>query len=220
MFLASKIDHTCLKPEATEKDIKKLCSEARQYGFAAVCVNSVYVGLARRCLAKSAVKICSVVGFPLGAQLTEVKVLETRRAVRDGADEIDMVIHVGALKSKKNESVWREIREIRKAAEGKILKVIVEAALLTRKELIEASLYAKASGADFVKTGTGFSPRGVSVDDVRIIRKAVGPWIKIKAAGGIKSRSQAEELIQSGADRIGASSSVDIITHKCGEEHD
>ncbi|OGR86772.1 MAG: deoxyribose-phosphate aldolase [Elusimicrobia bacterium RIFCSPLOWO2_01_FULL_60_11] len=217
--LASRIDHTCLKPEATEADIRQLCAEARRHGFAAVCVNPVYVRLARECLSGSRVKVCSVVGFPFGAQPSASKAFEARRAVRDGADEIDMVIHVGALKSKAYESVRKDIREVREAAEGKILKVIVEAALLTKEELVRASIYARDAGADFVKTGTGFAPRGVSLEDVRIIRETVGPHIKIKAAGGIKSRSQAEGLIAAGADRLGASSSVDIVAHGGGGEH-
>lgn len=208
-----------MRPEATEDDIRKLCAEARRHGFAAVCVNPVYVRLARECLAGTRVKVCSVVGFPLGTQPSAAKAFEARRAVRDGAAEIDMVIHAGALKSKAYENVRREIREVREATEGKTLKVIVEAALLTREELIRASIYAKEAGADFVKTGTGFAPRGASAEDVRIIREAVGPKMKIKAAGGIKNRHQAEELIQAGADRIGTSSSVDIVTQGGNGEH-
>lgn len=208
-----------MRPEATEEDIRKLCAEARRHGFAAVCVNPVYVRLVLECLAGTSVKVCSVVGFPLGSQPSVAKAFEARRAVRDGAAEIDMVIHVGALKSKAYENVRREIREVREATEGKVLKIIVEAALLTREELIRASIYAREAGADFVKTGTGFAQRGASAEDVRIIREAVGPKMKIKAAGGIKSRHQAEELIQAGADRIGTSSSVDIVTQGGNGEH-
>ena len=211
--LASKIDHTCLRAEATEEDISKLCAEARKHEFAAVCVNPAYVRLAKQCLAGSGVKICTVAGFPLGATSASVKAFEARQAVADGADEIDMVIHVGALKSGAYEKIQQEIRQVRLACGGKILKVIVEAALLTDEELVRASLYAKAAGADFVKTGTGFGPRPASVRDVRVIRETVGQCVKIKAAGGIRSREQAEELLSAGADRIGASASVQFFTH-------
>ena len=209
--LAGKIDHTCLEPQATESDIQKLCEEALEHGFAAVCVNPSYVHLASRLLKGSKVRVCAVAGFPLGAVPASVKVFETRQAIAEGADEIDMVINIGALKSKAYALVSQEIMTVREAARGKILKVIVEAALLTKEELVRVSLYSKEAGADFVKTGTGFSSRGASVEDVRIIRETVCPTVGIKAAGGIKSYNFAKELIEAGADRIGTSSSIELM---------
>ncbi len=219
--LAGKIDHTNLKPEATQSDIQRLCEEARAHQFAAVCVNPCHVSFAARFLKGSGVKICSVAGFPLGAGTPESKAFEAREAVCAGADEIDMVINIGALKSKDYEKVRRDIRAVRDAVKGKILKVILETALLTKEEIVRASLYVKESGADFVKTSTGFSSRGASLEDVKVIREAVGPRMKIKAAGGIRDRKFAEELVRAGADRIGASSSVQIITdgQGGGEKH-
>ncbi len=214
--LAEKIDHTNLRPDASESDIRKLCEESRAHGFAAVCVNPCWVPLAVRSLKGSGVKICTVVGFPLGAAATSVKVFEACQAIADGADEIDMVMNVGALKSKDFQTVRSDMRAVREAAKGKILKVILETALLNREEIVRASLYVRESGAEFVKTSTGFSSRGASAEDVKIIREAAGPRIKIKAAGGIRTRAFAEALINAGADRIGASASVLFVAQNSG----
>lgn len=210
--LASKIDHTNLAPQASSEDIQKLCEEARRYGFAAVCVNPAHVRLAVRLLKECSIKVCSVAAFPLGATLPAVKAFEARQAIEQGAREIDMVLNIGALKSKDYGLLEEDLRMVRQATRGKILKVILETAILSREEIVRASLYAREAGADFVKTSTGFSSRGATVEDVRIIREAVGPALGIKAAGGISTRRAVEELLAAGATRIGTSSSVKIVT--------
>ncbi len=211
--LAHMIDHTILKPEATQDQIAQLCYEARKYGFASVCVNPTNVKLCAQLLQGSGVPVCTVVGFPLGATSTEVKVFETQQAIRDGATEVDMVINVGALKSRDYELVERDIASIARAchAGNAILKVIIEAALLTDEEKVIACQLAKVADADFVKTSTGFGPGGATVEDVALMRRVVGPTIGVKAAGGIRTYEEATQMIAAGATRIGASASVKIM---------
>jgi deoxyribose-phosphate aldolase len=211
--VAHLIDHTLLKPDATQDEIAQLCYEARKYNFASVCVNPAYVKLCTQLLKGSSVDVCTVVGFPLGATPTDVKVFETQQAIREGATEIDMVINVGAVKSRDYELVERDIASIASAchAGNAILKVIIEAALLTDEEKVVASQLAKVAGADFVKTSTGFGPGGATVEDVALMRQVVGPGLGVKAAGGIKTAEDARRMIEAGATRIGASASVKIV---------
>lgn len=211
--LAKTIDHTLLKPDATADKIAQLCFEAKKYGFASVCVNPSYVKLCADLLKDTDVKVCTVIGFPLGATSTEVKAFETKNALENGATEIDMVINIGALKAGDNKLVARDIREVVKAAHsaGALVKVIIETALLTDEEKTIACLLAKEAGADFVKTSTGFSSGGATVHDIALMRRAVGPDIGVKAAGGIHSHEEAEQMIAAGATRIGASAGIKII---------
>jgi deoxyribose-phosphate aldolase len=211
--LARYIDHTLLKPEATAAQIDRLCDEAREYGFAAVCVNPAWVRRAALRLKGSEVKVASVVGFPLGASAPEVKAYEARRALRDGAREIDMVINVGALKGGDYELVERDIAGVSDACRevGALNKVILEAALLTDEEKVVASRLAKAARAHYVKTSTGFGPGGATVFDVALMREAVGPKLGVKAAGGIRDAAAAREMIAAGATRIGASAGVQMV---------
>ncbi len=214
--LAAYIDHTLLKPEATPEDVDRLCDEAAQHGFATVCVNPVWVRRAAARLRSSGVKVTSVVGFPLGAHAPEIKALETRRALRDGAREIDMVINVGALKAGDHDLVRRDIARVAEACREfwATSKVIIEAALLSDEEKVVASRLAQQAKADFVKTSTGFGPGGAQVFDVGLMREAVGSGMGIKAAGGIKTRQQVEEFIAAGATRIGASAGISIVSGK------
>ncbi len=212
--LASFIDHTILKPDATVADIQRVCREAVEYHFAAVCINPCYVKLAHDLTRGSGVKVCSVVGFPLGANVTEIKALEARRAIREGAKEIDMVINIGALKSGNDELVFRDIRAVVDACvDGSaICKVIIEAALLTDEEKVRACELAKRARAHYVKTSTGFGPGGATAHDVALMRQAVsGTRIGVKAAGGIRTLADAQKMIEAGATRIGASAGVKII---------
>ncbi len=211
--IARLIDHTLLKPEATRSDIVKLCREARQYEFASVCVNPYWVPLAASELSGSQVKVCTVVGFPLGATSTEAKVAETAAALRSGAQEIDMVINVGALRSGDQEAVKLDIQEVvRVSHEARaIVKVILETALLDDNQKAVASTLAKLAGADFVKTSTGFGPAGATVYDVALMRQVVGPEMGIKAAGGIRTLDDLRKMAAAGATRIGASASVKIV---------
>jgi len=217
--LARMIDHTLLKPDATQDKIAQLCFEARKYDFATVCVNPTNVKLCAELLEGSNVKVCSVIGFPLGATPTEVKVFETSNAIKDGAKEIDMVINIGALKSGDNDLVARDIRDVVEAAHraGDLIKVIIETALLTDDEKIVACLLAKEAGADYVKTSTGFSSGGATVHDVELMRRTVGPAIGVKAAGGIHTREDAEAMVAAGATRIGASAGVKILQPQASE---
>jgi deoxyribose-phosphate aldolase len=212
--LARFIDHTLLRPDATAADIDKLCEEARTHGFAAVCVNPTWVRRCAQNLRGSGVRVASVVGFPFGATTTEVKALEARRAIRDGAREIDMVINVGALKSGDHDLVRRDIEKVADACReaGALTKVIIEAALLTDEEKVVSSHLAKLAKADFVKTSTGYGPGGATVHDVLLMREAVGPRLGVKASGGIRSAEDVREMIAAGATRIGASASVQIVT--------
>jgi deoxyribose-phosphate aldolase len=211
--IAALIDHTILKPEATRDDVVKICREARQYGFASVCVNPYWVPLVRAELAGSAVKVCTVVGFPLGATSTEAKVAETAVAVRVGATEIDMVINIGALRSGDQDAVRQDIRQVVQTAHeaGAIVKVILETALLDDAQKATACTLAKQAGADFVKTSTGFSTSGATAHDVALMRGVVGPGMGIKAAGGIRTLSDLRAMTAAGATRIGASASIKIV---------
>ncbi len=211
--LAHMIDHTLLKPDATQDQIAQLCYEARKYGFASVCVNPANVRLCAQLLKGSDIPVCAVVGFPLGATSTEVKAFEAQQAIRDGAIEVDMVINVGALKSRDYELVERDVASIARAchAGNAILKVIIEAALLTDEEKVMACQLAKVAGADFVKTSTGFGPGGATLEDVALMRRVVGPTMGVKAAGGIRTYEAARKMVTAGASRIGASASVRIM---------
>ncbi len=211
--IASYIDHTLLKPEATTAQIEQLCQEARTYNFAAVCVNPTHVKLAAQLLTGSEVEVCTVVGFPLGATLTEVKVFETEQAIRLGAVEIDMVINIGALKGGDVALVEQDIAAVVEATHRHeaLCKVIIETALLTDEEKVLACQLAKKASADFVKTSTGFSSSGATVEDVALMRRTVGPELGVKAAGGIKTLAQARQLVAAGANRLGTSAGVKIV---------
>jgi deoxyribose-phosphate aldolase len=211
--IAEMIDHTLLKPDASQDQIAQLCYEARKYGFAAVCVNPSYVKLCAQLLQGTAVHVCTVVGFPLGATPPEVKAYETQQSIDDGATEVDMVINIGALKSKDYALVERDIATVARTchAGGAILKVIIEAALLTDEQKVIACQLAKAAGADYVKTSTGFGPGGATVQDVALMRHSVGPEMGVKAAGGIKDYQDAQAMVAAGATRIGASAGIKIV---------
>lgn len=210
--IASYIDHTLLKPEATKEQIVKLCKEAAEYKFASVCVNPAWVAVSAKELADSPVKVCTVIGFPLGASTSETKAFETADAIGKGAGEIDMVINIGALKSGDEELVKNDIQAVVEAAKGKaIVKVIIETCLLTDEEKVIASRLSKEAGADFVKTSTGFSTGGATVADVKLMRETVGPDLGVKASGGVRSLEDLQAMIDAGATRIGASSGVQIM---------
>ncbi len=211
--IAQMIDHTLLKPEATLQQVEELCAEAKQYSFASVCVNPSYVKRCAQLLRGTTVKVCTVIGFPLGATSTEAKVAEAQIALRDGARELDMVINVGMLKSENDAYVEQDIRSLASLVRrsGALLKVIIETGLLTDEEKVRACVLAKRAGADFVKTSTGFSKGGATAGDIRLMRKVVGSTLGVKASGGVRTQEQAKELIESGADRIGASASVKIV---------
>ncbi len=212
MNLASMIDHTLLRADAAEAEVAKLIEEAKTYTFASVCVNPTWVAYSAERLAGSGVKVCTVIDFPLGASTPETKAFETRGAIEKGADEVDMVINIGALKSSNTELVERDIRSVVEAAAGKALvKVIIETCLLTDEEKVLACELAVRAGADFVKTSTGFSTGGATAEDVALMRKTVGPEIGVKASGGVRSREDMEKMIEAGATRIGASSGVKIM---------
>lgn len=210
--ISDLIDHTLLKPDATSEQIINLCEEAKEYSFASVCVNPVNVRLASELLRGVLVKVCTVIGFPLGAATSIVKAIETRDAIANGASEVDMVINVGALKSGDYDLVRRDIEAVVDAARGNALvKVILETALLTDEEKVKGCLLAKLAGADFVKTSTGFGPGGATVEDIRLMRKVVGPDMGVKASGGIRDYEAARRMVEAGASRIGASASVKIM---------
>ncbi|MBI4054557.1 MAG: deoxyribose-phosphate aldolase [Elusimicrobia bacterium] len=210
--IARRIDHTLLNPSATQEEIARLCEEARRFCFASVCINPSYVSYAAQLLRGSGVSVCTVVGFPLGSTTSTVKAIETRDAIANGADEVDMVINIGALKSGNEASVLEDIRAVREAARGKVLKVILETAYLSREEKVRACRLAQQAGADFVKTSTGFGPSGATVEDVALLRETVGPRMGVKAAGGIRDEQTVRAMLQAGATRIGASASVAIVT--------
>jgi len=213
--IAGAIDHTLLKPDATEAQVRKLCDEAKQFIFASVCVNPSWVSLCAELLASSPVKVCTVIGFPLGATTPTTKAIETRDAVANGADEIDMVINVGALKSSDDERVLRDIEAVVDAARGRaIVKVILETSLLSREEKIRACQLCKQAGADFVKTSTGFGGGSATVEDIALMRQTVGPEMGVKASGGVGDLETAQAMVKAGATRIGASASVAIATGK------
>ena len=218
--IAGMIDHTLLKPDATRHDIEELCREAAKFKFATVCVNPTWVALSARLLAGSGVGVCSVVGFPLGATTADVKGYETQRAIFDGAREIDMVINVGALKSGDLRVVERDIEAVVAPCRecGALSKVIIEAALLTDDEKVTASTLAKAAGADYVKTSTGFGPGGATVADVALMRRVVGADMGVKAAGGVRDLEAVKAMIAAGATRVGASAGVKIVQQARGEK--
>ena len=210
--IARYIDHTLLKANATEDQIRKLCEEASEYQFASVCVNTCYVPLAAELLKGSGVKTCCVVGFPLGAMSTEAKAYEAADAVKNGAEEVDMVINVGAIKSGNWDYVKKDIERVVKASHDRALvKVIIETCLLTDEEKVMACTAAKEAGADFVKTSTGFSTGGATVEDIRLMRETVGSEMGVKASGGIRTYEDAAAMIEAGATRIGASSGIAIV---------
>lgn len=210
--VAAYIDHTLLKPDATPEQVKALCAEAREHGFASVCVNPSYVSLCRAELAGSGVMVCTVIGFPLGAATTESKAREAREAVGNGADELDMVIHVGRLKARDFHYVCEDIRAVVEAAQGRTVKVIIETSLLNKEQKVAASLLTKAGGAHFVKTSTGFAGGGATVEDIALMRSVVGEGFGVKASGGVRDLEGARKLLAAGANRIGASASIAIVS--------
>ena len=211
MKLNKYIDHTLLKPDASQEQIETLIEEAKKYDFASVCVNPTWVSFAAQSLKGTDVKVCTVIGFPLGANTPELKAFETSDAIRNGANEIDMVINIGALKSQNFDLVEKDIRAVVEAAKGTLVKVIIETCLLTDDEKVKACQIAQKAGADFVKTSTGFSTGGATVADVALMRKTVGPDMGVKASGGARSYEDALAFIKAGATRIGASSGVAIM---------
>lgn len=209
---ASIIDHTLLKAETTKEQIEKLCAEAKQFGFASVCVNPAWVKFSSELLQETSVSVCTVIGFPLGANTSAVKVFETKDAIANGANEVDMVINIGELKANNDDFVQAEIAAVVEAAKSNaIVKVIIEACLLTDEEKERACRLSVAAGADFVKTSTGFSTGGATAEDVAIMRKTVGPEIGVKASGGVRNLEDMQKMIEAGANRVGASSSVAIV---------
>jgi deoxyribose-phosphate aldolase len=217
--VAGVIDHTLLKPDATRQEIEQLCKEAAEFGFATVCVNPAWVALAAARLRSTRVGVCSVVGFPLGATTPDVKRFETQRAIFDGAREIDMVINVGALKSGDLRLVERDIEAVTGVCReaGVVSKVIIEAALLSEEEKVTACTLAKAAGADFVKTSTGFGPGGATVADIALMRRVVGDEMGVKAAGGVRDLAGLEAMVAAGATRVGASAGVKIVQQSRGQ---
>ena len=205
------IDHTLLKQDATPEQIVKLCDEAKQFDFMSVCVNPAYVPLAAECLKGSDVKVCTVIGFPLGMNLTKTKVEEAELCIKQGADEIDMVINVGMLKAGCDDYVKEEIRLLKEAAGSRVLKVIIETCLLTDDEKVRACIASKEAGADFVKTSTGFSTGGATAHDVALMRKTVGPDMGVKASGGVRTHEDLVAMVEAGANRIGTSNGTKII---------
>ena len=214
MNLAKYIDHTILKPDAKKEQVIKLCNEAKEYGFASVCVNEYYTKLVNEQLKGTDVMTCTVIGFPLGASDSEVKAFETAKAVKEGADEIDMVINVGALKDKEYGYVKDDIQAVVKAAGGKTVKVILETCLLTKDEIVKACELSVEAGANFVKTSTGFSSGGATAEDVALMKKTVGDKAKVKASGGIRDYETAIRMIEAGAERIGASAGIAIVNNE------
>ncbi|WP_088070233.1 deoxyribose-phosphate aldolase [Gottfriedia luciferensis] len=216
MNYANLVDHTLLRADAKKEEITKLVEEAKEFNFASVCINPTWVSYASELLKDSAVKVCTVIGFPLGANTPEVKAFETTNAIENGAGEVDMVINISALKEKNDELVERDIRAVVEAAKGKALvKVIIETCLLTDEEKVRACELSVKAGADFVKTSTGFSTGGATVEDVALMRKTVGENVGVKASGGVRSLKDVENVVNAGANRIGTSSGVKLVQ---GEE--
>ena len=216
---AAMIDHTLLKAEATRDQIKKLCEEAKQYGFASVCVNPTWVKYAAELLDGAESVVCTVIGFPLGANTSAVKALETKDAIANGASEIDMVINIGAMKNGEFDLVREDIKAVVDAANGTLVKVIIETSLLTDEEKVKACELAVLAGADFVKTSTGFSTGGATAEDIALMRKTVGPEIGVKASGGVRSLEDMKLMVENGATRIGASSGVAIMNGLTSESN-
>ncbi len=216
--MAQYIDHTILNADATEAELAKICEEAAEYNFKTVCIQPYWIPFVKEELKATEVGITTVIGFPLGANATETKVFETKQAIKDGATEVDMVINIGALKSKDYDTVMKDIQAVVNAVAGAaVVKVIIETALLTKEEKIKASELSKKAGADFVKTSTGFSTGGATVEDIKLMRATVGPELGVKASGGVRSYADAVAMIEAGATRIGASSGISIVK---GEESD
>ena len=207
-------DHTILKPEASHEEVAQICREAVEYGFASVCVNGCFAGYVAESLKGSGVDTCVVIGFPLGASDTEVKVFETKKAIEAGADEIDMVINIGAMKDKKYDYVVEEIRKIKEACGSKVLKVILETCLLSDDEIVKACELSTEAGADFVKTSTGFNSQGATVHAVSLMKEAVKGKARVKASGGIRDLNTANAMIEAGADRLGTSATVKIVSDR------
>ena len=205
------IDHTLLKPESTIEDIKQLCKEAKDHDFASVCVNPYWVSYCSEELKESSVMVCTVIGFPLGATTSTIKAMECKEAIENGADEIDMVLNIGELKSGNEQLVYQDIKAVVDAANGKTVKVILETCLLSDEQIKKACLLSEKAGADFVKTSTGFNAEGANVHVVQVMKSAIGNRMKIKAAGGVRTPEEMDEMIQSGANRIGTSHGVDLI---------
>ena len=218
MKLNKYIDHTLLKPEATKTQIENLCKEAIKYDFASVCVNPTHVAYCAKLLKNSDVKVCTVIGFPLGSNTTETKVFETKNAIENGADEIDMVINIGALKDKNYNFVKEDIESVVKAANSKLVKVILETCLLTEEEVKEACKLSQEAKADYVKTSTGFSKSGASVEMVKIMYDTVHDTMKVKASGGVRTYDDSIKMIEAGASRIGTSNGVGIVTGHEGKD--
>lgn len=217
--LKEYIDHTLLKPESRDVDVQQACLDAEKYGFKAICINPVWVSYASHLLHETDVNICTVIGFPLGANTTEIKVDEAIKAVKQGASEVDMVMNIGALKSEDFSLVHNDIQSVVKAVQGKaIVKVIIETSLLEKNEKIRACEIAKRAGADFVKTSTGFSSGGASVEDIKLMRATVGPEMGVKASGGVRSYEDAAAMIEAGATRIGTSNGMALIDGSLGTE--
>lgn len=215
--IARMIDHTLLKPDSTKEQILQLCEEAKEYEFATVCVNPSWVRTAAKELKGTSVGVTTVIGFPLGATSTFTKVAETRDAIASGATEVDMVINIGALKSKDEGTVYQDIKQVVRAASGQaVVKVIIETGFLTDEEKERACLLAKEVGADFVKTSTGFGPGQATVEDIRLMRETVGPNIGVKASGGVRDAESAKAMIEAGANRIGASAGIAIVSGEKG----
>lgn len=211
MDYAKYIDHTLLKPDTTLAQIDTLIDEAKEYHFKSVCINPTYVKHAAEALKESDVLVCTVIGFPLGANTTETKAFETKDAIANGADEVDMVINIGALKDKRYDDVQKDIEAVVEAAEGHTVKVIIETVLLTDEEKRKASELSKAAGADFVKTSTGFAGGGATVEDVRLMKEVVGADLEVKASGGVRNLEDFKAMLDAGATRVGASAGVQII---------
>ena len=214
MNLAKVIDHTLLKPAATRAQIETLCREAAEHGFCSVCVNPYWVALAAQLLKGTGVKTCTVIGFPLGANTTAVKVFEAKNALENGADELDMVINIGALKSKDYDTVLQDIRALRDLGDNFVLKVIIETSELTDEEKVKACELAAEAKADFVKTSTGFTKGGATVHDVALMKKSIPAGMQVKASGGVRTREDAEAMLAAGATRLGASSGIKIVEGK------
>jgi deoxyribose-phosphate aldolase len=219
--LARMIDHTLLRPDATTAEVERLCAEGREFGFASICVNSTHVTLCAERIKGSGVKVCSTIGFPLGAASTAAKVFEAEQAIRDGAGEIDVVMNIGLLKSGNDEAVEEDIRQVAAAARRRaiVCKVILETGLLSGEEKLRACAAAERAGAHFVKTSTGFGHGGATIEDVRLMREAVGQRMGVKASGGIRTREDALAMIAAGANRIGASASIVIVTAAPDNRH-
>lgn len=212
IYLPKFFDHTLLKPESTLEQVKQLCQEARLHNFFSVCIPPYYVKAAKEFLSSTEVQVCTVIGFPLGYNTTTVKAFEAAEAIVQGATEIDMVINISALKNQDYETVFTDIQNVVKAAKGCVVKVILETCLLTNEEKIKACELTKQAGADFVKTSTGFNKAGATVEDIKLMRQTVGPQFGVKASGGIRDKNMALQLIAAGANRLGASSSVEIVS--------